>query len=379
MSVSVSKAGPYYASGEIKFSSLRSNFRAQQRKDTSGGSETFTTDNASISTSELFRELDTAVTNPVVPDATENSNIATSADNLKLSQFRNSVKYYYITQSGTDENLVLEEQSWNSNLDKNINTFIFITGTCGSNSSSSPALSLSAVTNNLTVDIVGSILGAAGRGGGISGAPDPSGEGAGTAMSVSSSDGNVEILVRSGARIYGGGGGGERGKRGNNGGGGTCVDYTTSAGCGNVSCPGGYSLISAWDGGCCQTYCTGWGPWRNCSRCRRRTRYARCERRYSTSGGTGGAGGTGGTGRGFNNQSGSLQGSAGSSGSGGGGCGAQSGQRGETGGAGGDWASAGANTNNSGNGGSGARAISGSNYTVTGTINSSTIKGGYNP
>ena len=51
----------------------------------------------------------------------------------------------------------------------------------------------------------------------------------------------------------------------------------------------------------------------------------------------------------------------------------------ETGGAGGDWATSGANTNNSGNGGGGARAISGSNYSVTGTINSSTVKGAYNP
>ena len=82
MSVSVSKAGPYYASGEIKFSSLRSNFRAQQRKTTSGGSETFNTDNAAISASDLLRNTDTAEQNPIVPDSTENNNVATS--NIRL-------------------------------------------------------------------------------------------------------------------------------------------------------------------------------------------------------------------------------------------------------------------------------------------------------
>jgi hypothetical protein len=48
--------------------------------------------------------------------------------NLKLSQFRNSVKYYTLTQSGVDDNsgntsipgLNLSSQSWNSNLNKTI-------------------------------------------------------------------------------------------------------------------------------------------------------------------------------------------------------------------------------------------------------------------
>jgi hypothetical protein len=39
----------------------------------------------------------------------------------------------------------------------------------------------------------------------------------------------------------------------------------------------------------------------------------------------------------------------------------------------------GGNTSNSGAGGSNGRAITGSNYSVTGTINSGTIKGAYQP
>ena len=168
MTVTVTKAGPYYASGEIKFSDLRRVFRAQQRKQTSSGSETFNTDTASISATELLRVTDTTETNPIVPDSTENSNISTS-NNLKLSQFRNSIKYYYITQSGTDENFDIAAQSWNTNLDKNINKFMFIDGTCGSNSSSLSAAQLNATAYNLIVDTYGSILGAGGKGVGVGG------------------------------------------------------------------------------------------------------------------------------------------------------------------------------------------------------------------
>ena len=64
MTATVSKAGPYYSSGEIKFSSLRSNFRAQVRKETSGGSETFNTDTAAIKASELLRNTTTTDTSP---------------------------------------------------------------------------------------------------------------------------------------------------------------------------------------------------------------------------------------------------------------------------------------------------------------------------
>ena len=379
MAVATTKAGPYYSSGQIKFSDLRRDFRAQQRKTTSGGSETFTTDNASISASQLLRNTSTTNTNPTVPNATENSSIASSQSNWKTSQFRNSIKFFYITQSSTNTNFDMDDLAWNGNLNKNINKFLFVTGTCGSSSVSSVAASFNATAYNLTFDVTGSILGAGGRGGGTSGAPDPSGEGGGNAMSIASSSGrNVVVLVRSGARIYGGGGGGERGAQGANGSGGRCRNETTTSGCGGApGCPGGYNDAGTWGGNCCQSQCVCW--FRCCERCIRWIQYRRCVQEYDTSGGTGGAGGTGGPGRGYNNQSGSLSGAGGSSGGSGGGCGAGNGATGETGGSGGDWSDSGANTNNSGNGGGGGRAISGSNYSVTGIINSSTVKGAYNP
>jgi len=372
MAVAVSKAGPYYSSGEIKFSSLRSNFRAQVRKTTSGGSETFVSDTAAISASNLRRNTTTTTTNPIVPDAVENGSISTSS-NLKLSQFRNSIKYYYISQSGTDTNLDIDALTWNGNLGRNINKFMFIDGTCGSSSVTSAAAEFAATAYNLTLDVYGDILGAGGRGGGTSGAPAISGESGGNALAMSSSGGNnIVVLVRSTARIYGGGGGGEKGNKGADGTGGLCRETTrVQSGCqqGNTAnCPGGWNQYNSGNW-CCE--------WRR--GCNANIWWKECERYYSTSAGVGGAGGNGGPGRGYNYQSGSLSGAAGSSGTSGGGCGSTSGQTGETGGSGGDWATYGTGTSNSGSAGSAARAISGSNYSVTGIIDSSTVKGAYNP
>lgn len=121
MTVSITKAGPYYASGAITFSSLRTNFRAQNIDGT------YNSDSLPIKASELRRITNQAVSNPTVPDATENTNISTDY-NLKLSQFINSIKYYTLTQSGVDNNsgnnlipgFNLSTQSWNSNLNKTI-------------------------------------------------------------------------------------------------------------------------------------------------------------------------------------------------------------------------------------------------------------------
>lgn len=377
MTATVSKAGPYYSTGEIKFSSLRSNFRAQVRKETSSGSETFNTDTAEIKASDLRRITSTSNTNPIVPDATENANITIGSD-WKTSQFRGSIKYFYISQSDTEVNFDIDAQSWNSNLNKNVRKFLFIDGTCGSNSASSPAAQLNATAFNLTVDTYGSILGASGRGGGTTGAPAINGESGGNALEMTSSSGaNNIVLVRSGAKIYGGGGGGEKGKTGDNGTGGTCrIDQRFQTGCqqGSNSCPGGW---------------TQYGSGNNCCRynrgCAANIWYKDCFLTYSTSAGTGGGGGNGGPGRGYNNQSGSLTGSEGDNGTSGGTCTsggyaivtATGGKKGETGGTGGEWADAGGNTNNTGNGGGAGKAIFGSNYSVTGTINSDTVKGAY--
>ena len=382
MAATVSKAGPYYSSGEIKFSSLRSNFRAQIRKATSSGSETFSSDTATIKASELKRLTVTTNTDPIVPDATENANISTSS-NWKLSQFRGSIKYYYITQSGTDLNFDIDAQSWNSNLNKNVRKFLFVDGTCGSNDAGSPAAQLSETAYNLTVDVYGNILGASGKGGGTSGAPAISGQKGGDALEMTSTNGaNNIVLVRNGSKVYGGGGGGEKGTTGADGSGGSCQDYyETGWHCqgnspGSEKCNrGGYKCQGGWRY-CCVTQGGG---------CAVAWWFVGCCIDYTVAGVSGGAGGNGGPGRGYNLQEpNSLAGVAGGAGSSAATCnngstalGATDGQPGETGGTGGEWAQSGGNTNNTENGGSPGRAIFGSNYSVTGTINSGTIKGSY--
>lgn len=372
MSATVTKAGPYYTSGSISFSSLRTNFRAQQPD----GS--FSSDTLPIKASQLRRVTSTTDTNPTVPDATENSNVTTSSD-WKTSQFRNSIKYYYITQTGTDDNgaspsspgFNIGTQSWNSNLNKNVRKYMYLNGTMGSFNVSQYATYLQAETYNLEVNVAGGIYGAGGSNG-TSG--NISGGNGGPAMYVQSTGSAVTVIVNSTANIYGGGAGGEKGRTGDNGASGTCFYYETyDTGTNCNGCPGcgGDERINCFDQGGC-----------NCGKggCRDNNKRSTCRRTiyYSVPGATGGEGGDGGLGRGYSQSR--TDGSTGTVGQTGG-CpslGAD-GQTGETGGNGGDWGSDGGSTNNTGSGGSAGRAITGSNYSVTGTINSATIKGAYQP
>lgn len=383
MAATVSKAGPYYSSGEIKFSDLRRDFRAQVKKNSSGSSETINSskNSGSIKASELLRITSTSNTNPVVPNATENSSIATSS-NWKLSQFRNSIKFYYITQSGTDTNFDIDSQSWNSNLNKNINKVAFIDGTCGSTSTSSAAARFNATVYNLTIDVFGKIFGAGGAGGTSS---SPGGGNGGNALRASSSGGNIVVNVRSSAKIYAGGGGGAKGATGAQGSSGTCVERTTKSACRNCpGCDGGwYNDGGCYDGWHCsrRQVCGCWGDcwWQSDGN----TKYQRCRKDTHVPGGPGGEGGNGGHGRGYNHGwPFPLDGSVGAPGGGYGGCGGSwepqpsNGRPGDTGANGGDWGQKGGDTNLA-SGGSPGKAIFGNNYTVTGSNGSTNIRGDY--
>ena len=391
MAVSISKAGPYYSSGPIKFSDLRRDFRASVRKTTSSGSESInpSLNTGSISSFELLRNTNTSETQPRVPDCIENQQSGTLgngiavSNNWKLSQFRNSIKYYYITESETETNFDIDDPTpvdWNTNLDKNINKVVFIDGTCGSNVVSSPSAELNAAAYNLEIDVYGSILACGGGGGGTGGtSPAIDGESGGDALSITSSGGNnITVVVRPSAQIYGGGGGGEKGKTGSNGSSASCRQETyVQSGCQQssaASCPGGWNQYQSGNW-CCE--------WRR--GCNASIWWVRCEQQFNTSTPQGGGGGNGGPGRGYNWQTDPLTGAAGGSQQcpscpggtqqSGGSCS----QSGETGATGGEWGFVGGNTTNSGNGGNPGRAISGSNYSVSGTINPSTLKGAYNP
>ena len=386
----------FFKTGQISFSELRDKFTDDQ---SNFGNQ--------ISASQLRRNTDVQAANPIVPDATDNEQISTSS-NLTISQFRNSVKRYLATQSGTDDNSSINGPGFRMGLydsngrgldfdgggvngrdgtngnstgnhTKNVQKLVSITGTCGSSRPGQPAALLSSLVtvHNFRITVSGYILGYGGRGGGTSGAPSISGENGYIALNLGSTGYNNSVIVGSAARIYGGGGGGEKGTTGSNGSSARCVKSETfRSGCqqGSNSCPGGWNQTAHWQH-CCQTR-------RGCAA---NHWYKVCEQSYNTSTPIGGTGGNGGPGRGYNYQSGSRSGVSGGSRqcpSCAGGYSQQGGacsSAGETGGTGGDWGDNGGNTNNTGNGGSTGAAIarsSGStNYSISGTTNSSTIKG----
>jgi len=339
MSVSVTKNpgqgdAPFFSSGSIAFSSLRNNFK----EITSGP----------ISASELRRNTNVSESNPIVPDSTENEQISTDR-NLRISQFRNSIKRYRAIQSGTDDNNSYPGEpgfrmgrfdtnnrgiDWSGggyngrdgqgggftgNLTKNVQKLIFINGTCGSvrDGCAGAQLSPVVIVHNVRMTVNGTIMGYGGRGGG-NGGPDPSGESGTSGLNLGNVGNNNTIVVNSGGKIYGGGGGGERGRTGNKGQDGECLYTTSTNGCGGApGCPSGFSEVSTSSSGrCnCKNQCTGFGKRQTCKEVCDTVQIRNCQRRTYPQGGVGGIGGIGGNGRGYNNQNAELSGQRGQEGS----------------------------------------------------------------
>ena len=375
MAIQIS-ATQYFGSGAISFSAMRSTFRLNNPTGT-------------ISASELLRNTDVTNTDPILPDATENSDVATST-NWKTSQIRDSIKFYNVTQPSGDTNINLDIDglAWNSNLNKNIVKKMNIQGTCGSNTTGTAAALMDDTAHNLTIDVSGDIFGCGALA--VTDDNNPDGLDGGDALDVITSGNNVKVNVQSTARIYGGGGGGEHGTEGAAGQDGTCFNYIfgeVASGCGFCgdcsNLGAGYERYGGCNtGGGCN--CSGWWFWYGCRQRVISTALCRKQDPVTVTGGTGGAGGDGGRGRGFNYQSGTLSGATGGGGSAFVGCGGFTGTitvggtggNGENGGAGGDWGEDGANTVDSGDGGTAGKAIDRStNVSVGGIINSNTIKG----
>lgn len=263
--------GPHFTgSGPISWSDLRQFFRAQNPDNT------FNNDTAAISVSELYRNTSTALTDPTVPDCTENRNNISpgvgvpSSGAFAISRMRNTIKYYYLTQVNTDQNLNISSQSWNNNLGFNIRKFARINGTVGSSNPNFPAAQFSAQSFNMTIDVNGNIFGAGGAG---AQSTAVNGQGGGNAITVNSPSGNNNtVFIDQTGKVYGGGGGGGKGGSGGNGGSGG----QSQSNCGNAGQQGPGA-------GCCEGVVSGTGP-----------------------AGQGQAGGNGRTGRGFNNQSGTI-------------------------------------------------------------------------
>jgi len=382
MGLTITKTGPYFNgtnapsnTTNMKFSQLRNTFRLNNPT-------------GAISASELLRDIDVAnSTDPIVPDATENSAIAptpiNTASNWEVSQFFGAIKFYDVEQDASDTNAnfnISALSEWNSNLGKTIKKKFTLRGTHTSTNTSIAAAQILSAAWNLTLEIHGNFYGAGGTGGTSS---SVSGNPGGTALSINS--GRVTVDIQSNGRLWGGGGGGEFGADGSQGSAGTCFKDTTVTACNTTpSCPSGTVLVSQSQGGCCQQEQFCWGPWESfCgNNCVGYTQVGTCRETVASSTPAPVIGGNGGLGRGFNNFSGSLTGSGGASPncpqcasgftlqSGTGSCGSQGG----TGATGGEWGQNGGNTAAAGSGGNGGNAISGSGFTVIGN-NTNTVKG----
>ena len=391
MAITAAQDGLYFPSGtnNIKWSELRDTFKRNAPTEPQQNGALGTIISGAISASDLLRETDRTNTNPYVPDCTQNADVGSST-NWKVSQMRDTIKYYWVTVTGTNDNFDIDAgPNWNSNINKTIVKRIYINGDCGTNSTSTYAARLSAVACNLTIDVTGSMLGSGGAGGDTNNADGRVG---GDALQIDNvGHENVRVWLRTGAQIFGGGGGGGKGTAGSQGSSGTCWDYeynSVGSGCGWCGdCGSGWEQYGGCNSGSgCN--CAGWGWWYGCRS--RNLSSAECRRKVYTTiaGGAGGAGGNGGPGRGHNNLAGSLSGSGGAGGASWQGCGGydgtgnsgSGGATGATGGSGGDWGQQGAQGgSNGGTGGQPGRAIDGGGYSVHGTVNGNTLKGNYNP
>ena len=382
MGLTITKTGPYFAGvggatpnnqTEVKFSQLRDTFRLNNPT-------------GAISASELLRDIDVAnSTDPIVPDATENSGIAANpintASNWKVSQFQGAIKFYDVEQDASDTNAnfnISALSEWNSNLGKTIKKKFTLRGTHTSTNTSIAAAQILSAAWNLTLEVHGNFYGAGGTGGTSS---SVSGNPGGAALSINS--GRVTVDIQSNGRLWGGGGGGEFGANGTPGAAGTCrKDQTVTTCGGTLTCPTGFTLIDTYGTGCCRL--ERWCSWGFChNTCVQSGEAGTCRKEETSNTPPTQSGGNGGTGRGFNNFSGSLTGSFGGNGvcpscidtsftliAGTGTCSSDGG----TGGSGGDWGQNGSSTAAPGSHGLGGNAISGSGYSVVGN-NTNTVKG----
>ena len=370
-------AGPYFATGSISWSDLRQTFRAQNPDGT------FNTDNNPISSSDLYRVTTTTLTNPIVPDCTENRNnispgVGVPANGTyPISRIRNAIKYYFLTQTGNDQNLDLDATpNYNNNLARNIRKFLDIQGTVGS-SNGNPAATFNAQSFNLTIRIANgaNVFGFGGGGGpgegranNFGGQDNPQqpgdGQAGGAALSVNSASGNNNtVFLFPTSNVYGGGGGGDGGVNGTQsfsaqyqnqgsaqgvncvpfGGGFFCTCNGSAGASCNATARGGTTAYTSQFTN--SVGCSGFfGP--NSCAC------DNCVGQFTTV--TNINGNTGTIGRGFNNQGGSLV-------------------NGGNAGNGGDWGQAGGFNGNGG--AAGAAVAGGTEFTLTGTINNTTVRG----
>ena len=304
MAINVSKT-EFFNTGSISFSEIRDAF---------GG----TTNNVKFS--NYKRNTDIAAENPFVPDATENANISANND-LKVEDFRGSIKEYNLIQTGDEENVDLgttdfDTTYWNGNLNKNIIKKFEVQGNVYSDDVTDAALDVEGKFLNLDVEVKdgAGIFGAGGNGQTSSTAAQDGGSALyidNTRTNIPDGDnGKLGIILNPNAIIAGGGGGGALGNPGNDGKIISCKSYSYNYPTGNTDggtnncaaggCPSGYNSLGC-NGSNQRSRCRGGGTRSGSSGYKCYSTWTRtCQKVTSfNKQGTKGNGGSGGKGEGF--------------------------------------------------------------------------------
>ena len=299
MAVNVTKTSHFTggAGNPISFSQIRTQF---------GGSAT------NIKASTYLRNDDAAVDwddestiTSRVPDATENSNVASNND-WSVDSLRDTISNYLVVQSQTNTELSYTDSdttTWNNNLSKNVPKTFDVTGVIHADNVNDDALRFSGDLYNLDieVDAAGAIYGEGGAVGGNGG----------DALYVNNTYTQRKVEIRSYGKIWAGGGGGTSGVDGNQGDGLDCYNSATVNSNNDSDCPTNLGWNTAnpvgqrsrcrgrgtragagWDENNATGYHCGNGTYYTCTR----------NTNFVQSGGDKGTGGNGGVGRGWSNR-----------------------------------------------------------------------------
>ena len=217
-------------SGAVSFRSIQSHFANGNSNVIRMGDYTRNTDET------LTPGQITANNGGCVPHATENTDVNTSQSDMKMSDYYGTIREYRMTMTGCEEMWKIQNESWNSNLDKNVFCHMTVDGTAWSHESNTSqqtggtdAGGALVVNDGLNIELdiqsgdgfYGS-FGPAGTGGDKSNSTAPTdGTRGGDALYVQS-NGNrgtneVTIRIHQFGRIWAGGGGGGGGGYGNDG------------------------------------------------------------------------------------------------------------------------------------------------------------------
>ena len=217
-------------SGAVSFRSIQSHFANGNSNVIRMGDYTRNTDET------LTPGQITANNGGCVPHATENTDVNTSKSDMKMSDYYGTIREYRMTMTGCKEMWKIQNESWNSNLDKNVFCHMTVDGTAWSHESNTSqqtggtdAGGALVVNDGLNIELdiqsgegfYGS-FGPAGTGGDKSNSTAPTdGVRGGDALYVQS-NGNrgtneVTIRIHQFGHIWAGGGGGGGGGYGNDG------------------------------------------------------------------------------------------------------------------------------------------------------------------